>query len=177
MSWMCSSRCAGCLKSGTVLTASPNPLKVGDLLPFRGQHSTTDHIRVQSQLYAAEGSRAKKQLFVTDHRAGCFRIEARACSRVESAALFAVAAPFSNDGARLLRLARSFCFRCELSAAQMPVSQSSMLNYYSIKRPILNPVKYSEGIRFVLVNGASVVKDGQLQVGVNPGQAMRAPLQ
>ena len=51
-----------------------------------------------------------------DQRAGCFRISARACNRVESAALFVLTALFSNDGARLLSFASSFCFRCELSA-------------------------------------------------------------
>jgi hypothetical protein len=37
------------------------------------------------------------------------------------------------------------------------------------------PAKYSEGIRFVIVNGVPVVKDGQLQSGVYPGRAVRAP--
>ena len=45
------------------------------------------------------------------------------------------------------------------------------------KATYTEPGKYSEGIRFVLVNGMSVVKDGQLQVGVKPGQAVRAPIQ
>jgi len=45
------------------------------------------------------------------------------------------------------------------------------------KATYTEPGKYSEGIKFVLVNGVSVVKDGQLQVGVNPGQAVRAPIQ
>ena len=39
-----------------------------------------------------------------------------------------------------------------------------------------NPLQYSEGIRFVLVNGVPVVKDGQLVNGVFPGHAARAPL-
>ena len=39
------------------------------------------------------------------------------------------------------------------------------------------PAKYSEGIRFVIVNGVLVVKDGQLQSGVHPGLPVRAPLQ
>ena len=39
------------------------------------------------------------------------------------------------------------------------------------------PAKYSEGIRFVIVNGVLVVKDGQLQSGVKPGLPIRAPLQ
>ena len=38
------------------------------------------------------------------------------------------------------------------------------------------PLQYSEGIQFVLVNGVAVVKDGQLVEGVFPGRAARAPL-
>lgn len=38
------------------------------------------------------------------------------------------------------------------------------------------PLQYSEGFQFVLVNGAQVVKDGQLVDGVFPGRAARAPL-
>jgi N-acyl-D-aspartate/D-glutamate deacylase len=38
------------------------------------------------------------------------------------------------------------------------------------------PPKYSEGMKYVLVNGAAVVKDGQLQSGVAPGRAVRAPV-
>ena len=38
------------------------------------------------------------------------------------------------------------------------------------------PLQYSEGIQFVLVNGVPVVKDGQLVEGVFPGRAARAPL-
>jgi len=38
------------------------------------------------------------------------------------------------------------------------------------------PLQYSEGIRFVLVNGQAVVSDGQLVDGVLPGRAARAPL-
>jgi N-acyl-D-aspartate/D-glutamate deacylase len=45
------------------------------------------------------------------------------------------------------------------------------------KATYAEPGKYSDGIKFVLVNGVSVVKDGQLQVGVKPGRAMRAPIQ
>jgi dihydroorotase len=45
------------------------------------------------------------------------------------------------------------------------------------KATYAEPGKYSEGIRFVMVNGVLVVKNGQLQVGVNPGQAVRAPIQ
>ena len=39
------------------------------------------------------------------------------------------------------------------------------------------PGRYLEGIKFVLLNGVAVVRDGQLQVGVNPGRAVRAPIQ
>ena len=39
------------------------------------------------------------------------------------------------------------------------------------------PAQYAEGIKFVLVNGVLIVKDGQLQSGVSPGVAIRAPLQ
>jgi N-acyl-D-aspartate/D-glutamate deacylase len=38
------------------------------------------------------------------------------------------------------------------------------------------PAKYAEGIRYALVNGILVVKDGQLQPGVYPGRPVRAPL-
>jgi len=38
------------------------------------------------------------------------------------------------------------------------------------------PLQYSEGIPFVLVNGVPVVKDGQLVDGVFPGRAARAPV-
>jgi N-acyl-D-aspartate/D-glutamate deacylase len=39
-----------------------------------------------------------------------------------------------------------------------------------------DPLQYSEGIRFVLVNGIPVLKDGQLVDGVFPGKAARAPI-
>jgi N-acyl-D-aspartate/D-glutamate deacylase len=39
-----------------------------------------------------------------------------------------------------------------------------------------NPLQYSEGIQFVLVNGIPVVKDGQLVEAVFPGRAARAPI-
>jgi N-acyl-D-aspartate/D-glutamate deacylase len=39
-----------------------------------------------------------------------------------------------------------------------------------------DPLQYSEGIEFVLVNGIAVVKGGQLVDGVFPGRAARAPL-
>ena len=38
------------------------------------------------------------------------------------------------------------------------------------------PLQYSEGIRFVLVNGVAVVNDGKLVEGVSPGHAARAAL-
>lgn len=38
------------------------------------------------------------------------------------------------------------------------------------------PLQYSAGIQFVLVNGVPVVKDGQLVDGVLPGRAARAPV-
>ncbi len=38
------------------------------------------------------------------------------------------------------------------------------------------PLQYSEGIQFVLVNGVPVVKEGQLVDGVFPGRAVRAPI-
>jgi N-acyl-D-aspartate/D-glutamate deacylase len=44
------------------------------------------------------------------------------------------------------------------------------------KSTFQEPAKYSEGIRFVLVNGVPVVKDGQLQSGVYPGLPIRASL-
>jgi N-acyl-D-aspartate/D-glutamate deacylase len=37
-----------------------------------------------------------------------------------------------------------------------------------------NPAQYSEGFRYVLVGGTFVVRDGKLQEGVAPGQAIRA---
>jgi len=38
------------------------------------------------------------------------------------------------------------------------------------------PLQYSEGMQFVLVNGVPVVKDGKLVDGVFPGRAARAPI-
>jgi hypothetical protein len=38
------------------------------------------------------------------------------------------------------------------------------------------PLQYSEGILFVLVNGIPVVKSGQLVDGVFPGTEARAPI-
>ena len=39
-----------------------------------------------------------------------------------------------------------------------------------------NPLEYSEGIQFVLVNGTPVLKDGRFVEGVMPGRAARAPI-
>ncbi len=44
------------------------------------------------------------------------------------------------------------------------------------KATFKEPIKYSEGIGYVLVNGILVVKDGQLQAGVTPGKPIRAPI-
>ncbi len=38
------------------------------------------------------------------------------------------------------------------------------------------PADYSEGFKFVLVNGVAVVKDGKLQESITPGRALRAPV-
>ena len=37
------------------------------------------------------------------------------------------------------------------------------------------PAKYAEGIKYVLVNGVVVVKEGKLQTGAYPGRPVRAP--
>jgi dihydroorotase len=37
-----------------------------------------------------------------------------------------------------------------------------------------NPARYSDGFRYVLVGGTLVVRDGRLQAGVAPGDAIRA---
>ena len=39
------------------------------------------------------------------------------------------------------------------------------------------PARYAEGIKFVIVNGVMIVKDGQLQPGIHPGLPIRAPFQ
>jgi N-acyl-D-aspartate/D-glutamate deacylase len=39
-----------------------------------------------------------------------------------------------------------------------------------------DPLQYSEGIPFVLVNGVTVVSNGELVGGVSPGRAARAPI-
>jgi dihydroorotase len=40
-----------------------------------------------------------------------------------------------------------------------------------------NPAQYSDGIKFVIVNGVAIVKNGQLQPGVRPGLPVRAPIE
>ena len=45
------------------------------------------------------------------------------------------------------------------------------------KSTFQEPAKYAEGVRFVIVNGVPVVKDGQLQSGGYPGRAVRAPIE
>ena len=40
-----------------------------------------------------------------------------------------------------------------------------------------NPAQYSDGIKFVIVNGVAIVKNGQLQPGVRPGLPVRAPVE
>lgn len=37
------------------------------------------------------------------------------------------------------------------------------------------PARYAEGVKYVLVNGVVVVRDGELQPGVYPGRPVRAP--
>src|SRR5580700_7365234 len=49
------------------------------------------------------------------HADGCFRISAKACNRVASTGLFALAALFSNDGAMLFNFASLLLLMCELS--------------------------------------------------------------
>jgi dihydroorotase len=44
------------------------------------------------------------------------------------------------------------------------------------KATFKEPIKYSEGIHYVMVNGVLVVKDSQLQTGVTPGKPVRAPI-
>jgi dihydroorotase len=44
------------------------------------------------------------------------------------------------------------------------------------KATFKEPIRYSEGIHYVMVNGVLVVKDGQLQAGVTSGKAIRAPI-
>ncbi len=43
------------------------------------------------------------------------------------------------------------------------------------KSSFQDPAQYAEGIRFVLVNGALIVKNGQLQTNIYPGRPIRAP--
>jgi hypothetical protein len=44
------------------------------------------------------------------------------------------------------------------------------------KATFKEPIKYSEGIGYVLVNGVLVVKEGQLQTSATPGKPIRAPV-
>lgn len=44
------------------------------------------------------------------------------------------------------------------------------------KATYAEPLQYSQGIEFVLVNGVPVLKNGQLVDGVFPGRAARAPI-
>ena len=37
------------------------------------------------------------------------------------------------------------------------------------------PARYAEGVKYVLVNGVVVVKDGEVRPGVYPGRPIRAP--
>ncbi len=46
----------------------------------------------------------------------------------------------------------------------------------SDKSTFQDPAKHSEGVRFVIVNGVLIVKDGQLQPGIFPGRPVRASL-
>jgi len=39
------------------------------------------------------------------------------------------------------------------------------------------PLQTSEGVKYLFVNGVLVIKDGQLQTGVTPGAAVRAPIE
>jgi dihydroorotase len=39
-----------------------------------------------------------------------------------------------------------------------------------------DPLQYSEGVEFVLVNGIPVVRESRLVQGVTPGRAARAPI-
>ena len=43
------------------------------------------------------------------------------------------------------------------------------------KSTFQDPAQYAEGIRFVVVNGVLIVKDGQLQSDLHPGRPVRAP--
>ena len=37
------------------------------------------------------------------------------------------------------------------------------------------PAKYAEGMKYVMVNGVVIIKDGEMQAGVYPGRPVRAP--
>src|SRR6266404_44138 len=57
---------------------------------------------------------------------GCFRISAKACSRAESAGLFAMAALFSNDGAMRFSFASLLWLMCELSALWIALCRAAI---------------------------------------------------
>ena len=44
------------------------------------------------------------------------------------------------------------------------------------KSTFQEPAKYAEGIKFVLVNGVLIVKDGELQSNIYPGRPVRSPI-
>jgi len=44
------------------------------------------------------------------------------------------------------------------------------------KATFQDPAKYAEGVRFVVVNGVLVIKDGQLQSNIYPGRPVRSPI-
>src|ERR1700693_190388 len=57
---------------------------------------------------------------------GCFRMSAKACNRLESFGLFAVAALFCTDGAMCFNFARSLLLMCEVSAALRAARRAAM---------------------------------------------------
>ena len=58
--------------------------------------------------------------------------------------------------------------------APMPISPSSIQQHVIDKATFEDPLQYSAGIQFVLVNGTPVVSKGELVEGVFPGRAARA---
>src|SRR4029077_4730273 len=64
-------------------------------------------------------SEATMRARLYDQAAGCLRIPANACSRVESAGVFAVVALPCRESARLLSFARSFLFRWDFPALRI----------------------------------------------------------
>ncbi len=57
----------------------------------------------------------------------------------------------------------------------MPISPSSIHKRIIDKATFDDPLQYSAGIQFVLVNGAPVVSNSELVEGVFPGRPARAP--